>query len=99
MSENYPTSKDMSNEVLQWMDRLRGRTVAQIIEMIGKPFEEFGPSREERASGGRREAVLFARALVFADVGKTFDRLAVYERANGDLEFRFKARKLAGDAA
>jgi len=87
------------HDIEQLVQRLRGKSVDQIIVMLGQPARVLGPESNERHyCDGRSEVIEFLRTLEFIGVESTIHRFIVFERNDGKLEFGFHGKELESDA-
>jgi len=82
------------DEVQQLGRRLHGKSVVEIIALLGQPGRELGPSSIERRYSDRSETVEFPRRVEILGVGVTIHRLLVSERTDGKLEFQFSWQRV-----
>jgi len=87
------------DEYKELVQRLRGKTVEEIVAMFGPPARETGPRKEERVGDGVPFVVEIRRTLTFYDVGKTIHRLKVVERTDGQFEYQMQGREITDEPA
>ena len=76
------------------VQRLRGKSVAELIELLGKPARKWPASSNTRYYGDRIETVQFRRTLEFRGVSPTIHSLLVFERSDGKFELNFRGKEL-----
>ena len=82
--------RSSKEQVKELFDGLRGKSVDEIVGLLGKPAREVGPSQRERKHwDGKSETVDYRRALGFLGEGSAPHILWVYERFDRQLEFLY----------
>ena len=84
-------SLDESRELVH---RLRGKTVDEIVTMLGPPACETGLRKEERVGDGVPFVVGIRRTLTYYNIGKTIHRLKVVERIDGQCELHMAGKEV-----
>jgi len=85
MNNYEPKSKEQLEE---FFESLRAKSIAEIITLFGPPARELGPCKRERIHwDGKMEIVEYSRILGFLGTGSTAHILWVYECSNGQPEF------------
>ena len=80
-----------------WMGRLRGKTLDEIIALLGAPVEEGGPSnRLGTYPEGNRIAWQFTKTLRFAVKEGPVQTLVVGVLKGGGFTFEFRGEELPG---
>jgi hypothetical protein len=85
------------DECYELVGRLTGKTVEQMIEMLGPPARKSGARIEERLADGVPWVVEIRRELIFRNIGTTISRLVVTERADGKFEFGMQGREITDE--
>ena len=89
MNNFEPSSQE---QLKQFLDRLRAKSIDEIISLFGRPARELGPFKRERTHwDGKTESVEYCRSVGFMGAGSTAHILWVYERSDGQLEFFYTA--------
>ena len=83
------------DEFRELVQRLRGKTVEEIVAMFGPPTRETGPRKQERIGDGVSYVVEIRRTLTFYGVGQTIHRLKVVELIDGQFEYQAQGREMA----
>jgi len=76
------------------VQRLHGKPVEEIIELLGQPAREWPASSNTRYYGDRTETVQFRRTLEFRGVTPTIQSLLLFERTDGKFELNFRGKEL-----
>ena len=76
------------------VDRLRGKSVEGIIDILGQPVRVAPGYKESRRYSRHIETIEFLRVVEFRDVTTTIHRFLVFERVDGKLEMNFRGRTL-----
>jgi len=76
------------------VQRLHGKSVDEIVELLGPPTREWPASSNTRYYEDRTETVLFRRTLEFRGVTTTIHSLLVFERTDGKFELNFRGEEL-----
>ena len=93
MNNFEPKSKE---EVQQFFDGLRSKSMDEIISLYGVPARQLGERHRQRIHwDGKAEVVEYRRVLGFLGTGRADHILWVYERSNGDIEFFYTTDLLA----
>jgi hypothetical protein len=97
--ERMKFEKPSADECRELVQRLRGKTIEEIVVMFGSPARETGSRKEERVGDDVPFVVEIRRTLTFYGVGKTIHRLKVVERIDGQFEFQMQGREIVDDPA
>jgi hypothetical protein len=77
-----------TEQLKEFFDGLRTKSVDELIALFGAPARELGPFQRERVHwDGKTDVVEYCRALGFLGMGTTAHILWVYERSDRQLEF------------
>ena len=93
MKKHVPPLREECDQVIA---RIEGRSLDEIIRILGAPSRELQPFREERVMGGKPQSVEFRRVLEFSGVAPTVGLFWVYQRADGKLEYRAHGKDVEG---
>jgi hypothetical protein len=80
----------------EWMNRLEGKSLDEIIALLGPPSREYGPSQatvvyEDKPS----RAIFYTKSLEFAvDDGGPVKTIVIHVRDNGYFAYDFRGREL-----
>jgi hypothetical protein len=91
MKKHVPPSRQECDEVIA---RIKGKSLGEIINILGAPTRELKPFKEQRVMGDQQQSVEFLRILEFSGVAPTVSLFWVYLRADGRLEFRAHGRDI-----
>ena len=76
--------------------RLAGKSLEEIIAMLGPPTQELGPSPHYGLSPDQKigEAGYYTKTLEYVDVTPTVKRLLVHVCEDGQLVFEFRGARV-----
>lgn len=89
MKTHVPPSHQECEEIIARVD---GKSLEEIVAILGTASRELKPFTEKRVLGGKHQSVEFQRILEFSNVAPTISLFWVYQRADGRLEFRAHGR-------
>jgi hypothetical protein len=85
-------------EVDQLEQRLKGKTIDEIISLLGLPAKELGPGRREgHCDQCGPYVVEFSRRVEILGVGVTVQRLVLAQIRDGGTEFTFCGKEIQSE--
>jgi len=84
-----------SGETERWIRRLAGKSLEEIVSILGPPSREIGPSEWTGQSPDRPvEVIHHSRSLEFPLANSPIKTLLIHVRDDGRFDYEFRGREL-----